>query len=225
MTDPGTAQNLPDLGTLIIAIGALGTAAYGLVDVSKALWGGISNTGFGFVARALKPFDAALKGAVGAQWQKVMKAHWLNGRPKAEIKAIAKSLIRLGLSPNNATPMAAAGQVNPVALTVAATNLDQGLPLTPQDINVLGRFDASVDAIMDAALERADQQYRNLSKAMAAVVAVLLAIAAAWELNPKDPELVKAILVGLVSVPLAPIAKDVSTALSVAIRALKPGKG
>ena len=35
--------NLPDA---VLAVGALGTAAFGLVDATKALWGGISQLYF-----------------------------------------------------------------------------------------------------------------------------------------------------------------------------------
>jgi hypothetical protein len=42
------------------AAAALGTPAFGLVDVTKAFGGGVSNCGFGHVRRALEPFAAAL---------------------------------------------------------------------------------------------------------------------------------------------------------------------
>jgi hypothetical protein len=38
----------------IAAAGALGTAAYGLVDASKAAWGGMSNPGFGYIRDAVQ---------------------------------------------------------------------------------------------------------------------------------------------------------------------------
>ncbi|WP_394890517.1 hypothetical protein ACG873_03825 [Mesorhizobium sp. AaZ16] len=49
------------IGKVIAATAALGTASFGLVDASKALRGGISNVGFGFIRKALQPFQAALK--------------------------------------------------------------------------------------------------------------------------------------------------------------------
>ena len=45
-----------DLTKIVLAIGALGTAAYGLVDVSKGFGGGgISNRGFGDIKKSYRP--------------------------------------------------------------------------------------------------------------------------------------------------------------------------
>ncbi len=45
------------LGGAIAAVGALGTAAAGVVDAFKSLpGGGISNAGFGFIEEAAQPF-------------------------------------------------------------------------------------------------------------------------------------------------------------------------
>src|SRR4030081_3115121 len=80
------------------AIAALGTAAYGLVDVSKFARGGVSNAGFRFISGALMPFAPALSAASGVDWQDVLWANWINGVAKDQQKAKAKSLIHLGLS-------------------------------------------------------------------------------------------------------------------------------
>lgn len=45
-----------NLSQIVIAIGALGTAAYGVVDVSKGFWGGISNRGFGDIRKVVSQF-------------------------------------------------------------------------------------------------------------------------------------------------------------------------
>ena len=84
-----------NLGETVLAIGALGTAAYGLVDVSKAAWGGISRAGFGHILKGLAPYGPALDLATGSDWPGMLRAHWLNGRAKDEQKAIARALIRL----------------------------------------------------------------------------------------------------------------------------------
>jgi hypothetical protein len=228
-----------DLAMIITAIGALGTAAFGLVDVTKLFWGGIGNVGFGFVERALAPFDATLAQAVGegTDWRILLKAHWLNGRPKGEQKAIAKSLIRLGLSPDNAPGLAKITGVSAQRLTDAATLLATGGCLQDAEINALGRFDAAIEARMDAAFERADQRYRSASRDLAAIVAVILAIVAGGALF-KDEQgqfalagylgsrlFLASILAGLIAVPLAPISKDLVSALSAAMRAVKAVKG
>src|SRR6266481_2288255 len=95
----------------IAAAGALGTAAYGLVDASKAFRGGISNAGFGDIRAAITP----LIGGVGPGSPRVfgkqdvlatLRAGWLNGMAKADQKAVAKSLIRMGITPDNAQRLA-----------------------------------------------------------------------------------------------------------------------
>src|SRR6266436_10419985 len=105
------------LVTAIGAVGALGTAAFGLVDATKSYRGGVSNVGFGDLTVVLSRFAVALDQALGSnEWRTVVHAHWINGRPKDEQKAIVKSLIRLGLSPETAPDLAKAGHVDPEAL-------------------------------------------------------------------------------------------------------------
>lgn len=102
---------------------------------------------------------------------------------------------------------------------------------------MLGRFDAMIDARLDGGYERADQFYRNSAKALAAVFAIILASAgeALIQVSRGIPfgfcEFVTsggfllAVLVGAVSVPLAPIAKDISTALQTAVKAMQAAGG
>ena len=229
-------SELNNIGTMLAAIAALGTAAYGLVDTTKVFWGGISNAGFGYIEKALRPFAPALVAAGGNDWPLTLHAHWINGMRKEDQKAIAKALIHLGLSPQNAAQLAVFGRVDPTALQTVVQNLDAGNPLTPADINVLGRFDSMIDAILDGGYERADQFYRNSSKALAAAFAIVLAVAGgalvAASINmgkvPDDflssNEFVLAVLVGIVAVPLAPIAKDISSSLVAAVNAIKATK-
>lgn len=215
----------PDLNAIsnqILAVAALGTAAFGLVDSTKAFAGGISNVGFGRLLKALEPFAVALEAAVGPEdggWQGLFRAHWINGRGKDEQKAIAVSLIQLGLTPETATQVARAGQVDPESLAAAVGSLIAGEDLTPAQINLFSRFKTAVEARMDAAYERAEQAYRNAARLLAGIFAVMLAIAAASLFYP-GTRLVSAALVGLIAVPLAPVAKDLVGTLSAATKAL-----
>jgi hypothetical protein len=226
------SKALPDVDItqfvmLITAIGALGTAAYSLVDVLKAFWGGVSNVGLCGLFKVVGRFAPALDPALGQaengkpEWRRVVRAHWINGRPRDEQKAIVKSLIRLGLSPGTAEALAKAGHVDASALSAVAGKLERGDELGPGDLNVLGRLDASVDAQLDAAFDRADQVYRNVARACAAVVAVGLACIAAAALGRDCTE---ALVVGLLAVPLAPIAKDLASALQAASAAMRAAK-
>jgi hypothetical protein len=227
-------SELNNIGNMLAAIAALGTAAYGLVDTTKVIpGGGISRAGFGYIKKALSPFAPALIAAGGKDWDQTLLAHWINGRSKEDQKAIAKALIHLGLSPGNAAQLAVFGRVDPLELQTVVTNLSNGVALTTPNINVLGRFDSMIDATLDGAYERADQVYRNASKALAALFAILLAlaggalIAASMSMGVVPPYFIftkegaLAILVGVVAVPLAPIAKDISTSLVAAVNAIK----
>ena len=237
-------SELNHIGNMLAAMAALGTAAYGLVDTTKVLpGGGISRVGFGYIKKALSNFAPALVAAGGEDWALTLRAHWINGRRKEDQKAIAKALIHLGLSPGNAAQLAVFGRVAPQALQAVVQKLEAGSSLSPADkenalspadINVLGRFDSMIDATLDSAYERADQLYRNASKALAALFAILLAIAGGALVTASmnmgvvpdgffffSNEFVLAFLVGVVSVPLAPIAKDISTSLVAAVNAIK----
>jgi hypothetical protein len=213
---------LASAGNLILAIGGLGTAAYGLVDATKALGGGPSYVGFPRIWQAVGP----LVGSAGASTPTIfgtadiratLKANWINGVAKADQKASAKSLIRLALTPDNARALATATGLNPDRLSAVTQRIRDGVNLAPDDVNLLGRFDAIVSAVLDEAYERADQQYRNWAKVFATAFAVLLAV---WAAILVSAPLSQALLVGLLATPLAPVAKDLSSTLQAAAKAV-----
>ena len=222
----------------ITAIGTLGTAAFGLVDAFKSFGGGVSNVGFASVETALKPFATALD-AASTTWKDTLKANWINGMDKEAQKTAAKTLVRLGLDPTTAAPIAGVTGVTAAALTAAMTNAASaataGAAVTAADAQVFGRVNAVIDAAMDSGYERGDQQYRNASKVWAGVASVVLSLAAATllfvgkatvplpfgSIPQGDPILFAwALLVGLIAVPVAPIAKDISSSLQAAAAAI-----
>jgi hypothetical protein len=214
------------IGKIIAAMAALGTAAFGLVDASKAFWGGVSNLGFGHVLRCLKTFDQALTAALGDGWPAVFRAHWRNGVPKAEQKAIVRSMVRLGLTAKAVAELARIGRVKEEVLVEVVERLEQGLELEPRHLNAMGRVDAAMDALIDAAFERGDQQYRNASRLAAGLVAIALALVGNALIYERTPQgYLLAFLVGLLAVPVAPIAKDLTSSLSTAVRAVKAARG
>jgi hypothetical protein len=221
--------DLTTLVAMISAIGALGTAAFSLVDATKALGGGVSRIGLSDLERAAGRYTAALEHALGKdernapQWKYAVAAHWMNGRPRDEQKAMLKGLVRLGLSAESAAAIAGPAHVDPARLQLAAQKLEQGAELEPADIQVLGRLDASVEAQLDAAFDRADQKYRNWSRVAAAFAAVGLALVAAWAFDQLERWPI-ALFVGLLAVPFAPIAKDLASSLQAAASALRFGK-
>lgn len=219
----------------IAASGALGTAAYGLVDITKFFGGGVSRAGFGDVRQAVMPFlavaDRPGRSFGTRQMLDTLLANWMNGMPKADQKAVARSLIRLLLEPGTADRIAVAAGVDPGDLATAAQHIFHDEPLTDEDMRVLGAFDTAVSASLDYGYERGDQRYRNTAKMVACLIAVALSVAAGWALYGNAANcgeaflcrywLLAALLLGLVATPLAPMAKDVATALQKAVAVLK----
>lgn len=227
--------SLPGILNVIAAIGALGTAAVGLVDTTKAFNGGLSNAGFKFLRRAVLHLlnggaepPATADPAFGcASVVATLRANWMNGVPKADQKAAAKSLIRLNLNTHNAASIAAVVGVSSEALRAVVAKIYAGSPLGTEDMNLLGRFDAVVSALLDEAYERADQAYRNMTKLSAALIAMALALVGGGVLHGGDVgvylgsrDAIVALFVGVIATPLAPAAKDLATALTAATRAV-----
>ncbi len=227
MADPTVLKEITDSLT---AIAALGVAAMGLVDTTKPFWGGVSNFGVRHVTNCLVPFQAALDRASHV-WRQTIRSHWLNGTALDQQKAVAKSLVRLGLNPDNARSLAAAGNVDADKFVAAVTAVFTGQPLTSDQLMLLSRFDAAIDTALDAGYERADQKYRNAARATAGAFAIVLAVVGGY-LLAKDratywlsPDFWQSVLIGLVSVPLAPVAKDLASSLTTAVGALKSVRG
>ncbi len=217
-----TALNGIDFGQVILAIGGLGTAAYGVVDATKAFGGGISNRGFGDIKKVIgvliSDSKSAGQPALGlTSALATLRANWLNGMALADQKSVAKALIKLNLTEETAPRMAEATGVTPDTLKSLASKLatpQQGL--TQEETDVYGRFDLLLNTLLDQAYQRADQRYRNSAKLLAIPVAVALAIAGAWAIGGNtvgSAGLWKAVIAGLLATPLAPVAKDVASAI------------
>ena len=215
----------------ITAMGALGTASFGLVDATKAFWGGLSNIGLGDIYKALGPFQTSLAAAT-PDWKLLVRANWINGAPKDDQTAQAKSLIRLGLSAKTAPALAKAGHVDAAALEAAMTKSETGVALGKGDLELIGRLNAAIDVAMDTGFERADQRYRNACRLAAAAVSVVLALwaghllvvakvpgfdddATVWPL---------ALFAGILAAPIAPVAKDLASSLQAAAKAVSAVK-
>jgi len=226
-----------ELATAITAIGALGTAAFGVVDATKAFGGGVSNAGFTFIEQLLTelapnddgvPVESAITHAAISQ---TLKATWLNGASASDQKSTLKSLIKLRLNPKTAEVLARVTGVDPGVLGGVADSINEGQSLTPAQLNVYGRFDLLLSTMIDRAYQRADQRYRNVAKAVACLVAVILAEIAAWAMtgwnlsSGTSFKFVEALIAGLLATPIAPIAKDLATGITTAANAVQSIKG
>lgn len=224
--EPVTEQSLTNI---IIAIGGLGTASYALVDGAKAIFGGPSNHGFKHIKRVLTrlyPDQSDTAGAAGAMTLSsvldTLYANWINGAVLADQKAIAKSLIKLRLNEDNAARMAEITGVDSKLLVKVAGKMASGKQLEQAESDVLGRFDLVLTAMLDEGYQRADQAYRNSAKMWAIVVSVILAMAGGMIVGmPTPKDWAAAILIGLLATPLAPITKDLTSALQAAVKAMQ----
>jgi hypothetical protein len=216
---------IDSLSQYVAVAAGLGTAAYALVDGSKAFFGGVSNYGFGHINRVVSSFfPKSAQGKDSAnpihleEVLATLRANWLNGTALADQKAIAKSLIKLRFDKDNAPDLAQATGVDTNILTAIANKISSGATLTPQENDVFGRFDLMLTAILDEGYQRADQSYRNSAKAWSIAVSVVLAVFGALMVNDPSFTVAKAILVGMVATPVAPIAKDLTSALQAGVK-------
>ncbi len=200
----------------------------GFVDALKAFEGGPSNFGFSTIRRTLEPFlPKNANGAFSeAELLEALKSNWINGVAKADQKAKAKALIHLGLTAGNAADLAKAAGVDERTLASVADKVAgraQGnTVLTSAETNTLGQFDAILSAILDEAYERGDQQYRNGTKILAMFFAVIFGIAASLLIKGSNWDAAGlGLLVGLAAVPLAPVAKDLTSSLQAAVSAMQ----
>lgn len=221
---------LSNLPAVIIGVGALGTAAFGLVDALKALpGGGISRAGFKFVRRVIVTMAPAVpaletSGLSQASIVNTLESQWINGADSGDQVNIAKSLIKLRLNPATAPALAAATGVDAEILGQVAENIATAQALTTQQTDVYGRFDLLLTTLLDQAYQRADQRYRNTAKIVAIPVSVAIALAAARSVPAGTISPGGAVLLGLVATPLAPIAKDISTAITTGVQAIQAWK-
>ncbi len=226
----GILQNLP---SIITAMGGLGTAAFGLVDSTKVFWGGVNRIGFTSIKNTVTRLTPGtpVNGLSQAKILETLRANWYNGQDLASQKAVAKTLIKLGLNTGNAVAVADAAGVDRAALQSIVTKMTAGTALTSSESDVNGRFDLILTAMLDEAYQDGDQQYTNWTRVVAAIFAVLLAFLGGWTLKGgvfgdylMSNDLWRALITGVLAIPLAPIAKNLSSALAAAANAIQAVK-
>ncbi len=222
----------------ITAVGALGTAAFGLVDASKLLPGLIPSSGFAFIRKLVTQLAPATGGTVphGSALgvpaiTDTLQANWVNGMALADQKSVAKTLIKLRLNAESAPDLATLTGVDKNVLISVAEKLANGEAMTQPEMDTYGRFDILLATFIDRAFQKADQRYRTTAKSAACLVAIVLAEAAAYFLGmlatkglPIWHNVGLAALVGMIATPLAPVAKDLATALNGAAKAVQSVK-
>jgi len=223
----GIPSHLPQI---ITAIGGLGTAAFGLVDSTKVFWGGANRIGFPRIAGLITDLTPGTPVA-GLSQDKILKtlrANWFNGTDLSSQKSIAKSLIKQNLNATNAAALAAMAGVDAAVLQSVATKISSSTPFAQAETDVFSRFDFILTAMLDETYQAADQAYTNGTRLLASIFAVSLAFVGGWTLLGVDfqaylrsNEMWLALVAGVLATPLAPIAKDLSSALATAVNTMQ----
>ena len=205
----------------IAAIGALGTAAYGIVDASKSGLSFINRLGLKHIKTTIELLAPLPDGENSLERKHILEtveANWINGADLAKQKCVAVSLILGHLTQANAATMAAHTNVDAATLGSIAAKTLAGVCLDAEETAVETRFELILNTYIDEAYQRADERYRNGTRTLAGWLAIGLAIAGGWVITGDGfwqvGNVVRSLLVGLLAVPLAPIAKDVSSAVA-----------
>lgn len=234
-------SDIDSITSLVTAIGALGTASFGLVDATKVFGGGVSLCGLSDIERAILPLfgtaasdkkaknDLSTPLTYGSVYAN-LKASWINGVALEAQKANAANLIKLGLNAKTAVCLAKATGVNADVLTELAVALDIGAVPTKEETDIMDRFETALSLILDRVYQRADQRYRNSAKALAGVISVLISVIGGAVYSSGSFQIGHlrgidqhywntgnfwlAVVVGLLATPLSPIVKDVTSALA-----------
>jgi hypothetical protein len=207
---------LPNLPKIIAAVGGLGTAAMGIVDAGKVA--GVNKIGFPSIRKLVSSLTDKIAPPAQTGIINTLRGNWYNGTDLASQKAIAKTLIKANLTPATAPSLAAATFVDPVVLAQVATNIQIQTPLTPLQSDTYGRFDFGLTALLDATYQRSDVSYRKWTRVLAGSIAILIALLGAKSVGITC---LQGFLVGILAVPLAPVAKDLSSALAAAVNQLQ----
>ena len=207
---------MENLGTIILATGALGTAAFGIVEALK--WTRLGEAGFRAILKVLGPIIELLRTAYGPDFQNLLRAQYRGDQ--RDLTRVIRQGVRVGLTAANANQAARfLGMIDGERLTEAARQVEEGRELSAELRNVLGRFELAVDTRIDAALMLAKSRYVGATRVTSSILAILIAVAVGVFLG--EGYMFQAILVGIAAVPLAPVTKDLVSALQSASKAIR----
>jgi hypothetical protein len=216
-----------DVIDVISAIVALAIASFGLVDLTKIFWGGISNAGFGRVRSQIRPLfgeDATVRDTstplAPGGLLRIFRANWLNGIPLDEQIVIAKDLLVLRLDPSNSAVYAATTGTNSNILRNVAKKLEDGDELTPREMTEFKRFSQILTASVRAGYQRGDQIYRYSTRILAGVFSVAISAVAGLAIHNASGAISAywgslsmwvSVIIGLLATPLASVARTIAS--------------
>jgi len=206
-----------DLTNAILATGALGSAAFGVVEALK--FTPLGNAGFSVAIQELGSLRECLRVAYGDHYESLLR-----GQYRSEDRELLSRTLRQGVrigatEQNSGTVTQFLGSLDKEQFASALRAAESGKAMSSELRNVLGRFELAADARIDSALTLARMRYIDSTRLTASVVAVALSLGIGY--NMPDVTMVQTFIVGLAAVPLAPIAKDVASAIQAAGKALR----
>lgn len=207
-------------GRIVMAIAALGTAAFGIVEGLK--WTGIGLSGYRTLQNTLgDAFLTALGVAYGDKYDALLRAQYRRNAGDGSLSRTLRQGIRAGLRKDTADALAAE-----VGLTVISAEDLQALlsdtgvnsDLDDAQLRKLGRWELAIDMRVEAAVAAARARYVGCMRVYASLIAIAVALGVGWGMGiADDPRgMLACLVVGIAAIPVAPVAKDLVKALSAA---------
>ena len=233
----------------VAAVGALGVAAFGLTEALGKAFAyrsrdggahfGLPYAGLQAVKLAIQPLEPALRLAYGPHYLDLIAQQYRSDRSKGAAPDTIRQGVRLALpfldigkaaevigsvwdmKPEHSQALA---QALLAGETPSASPHDPAGPIDPMQA-LAGRFATALDARVNAAFDLAEARYEAQAKMWSGLAAIVLALVLNYGLGVGRMQgrlpWALAVVIGLVAVPLAPVAKDVSTKLQDALTAFK----
>ena len=216
---------------VITAIGALGVAASGIVDAAKTGLSFINRIGLEHITETVRRLTPEPNGVNSLEREDILRAveaNWINGEDLGRQKCVAVTLIMGHMIRANSPGLAERTNTDPATLQSIATKTLTGDPFLPEEAAVQTRFQLILNTLIDEAYQRSDERYRNGTRTLAGCIAVLLAFAGGWVLMGSGfwtwRHAFAALVVGLIAIPMAPIAKDLSSTVAAFANTLQAPK-
>lgn len=208
---------------MITASGALGTAAAGMVETQKGNWGIGELTRDDLVSTLGVDGWELLEDSYGRGTLSLLQGSFREGAES--LRSVLRAGLRLALRPTNAATFArwmrldrrlTEADVAALATTLAGEG-DLGSLDSPSR-RTLGEIELRIDALVDAAVATAADRYRARMKALAGGLAIGIGAFVGFAMMVGYREyglgtFLQGVLIGVLAVPVAPIAKDLTSSI------------
>lgn len=215
---------LADITTLLLAAGALGTVAFGIVEALK--WWRFGEYGYDALIAHLGSLRSTLEEVYSAPLLDEVLRTLYRGNPDDLTRALRQG-VRAGLTTKSAANVAQGiPTLDKDILVAAADAIQSGQELTTEQRSVLGKYELMADAKIDGSLAVAQGHYAGKLRLTAAAFAIMLALFIGGVQFFADGQNVtllgRALLIGVLAVPVAPITHDLVDVIQSVASAIGP---